>query len=66
MGFMILSFGYSKSYSQLDLVPTWMSKLCIIELLPIIMTIMKTSGQFLGQFKDAIIRPLLKVASRRR
>ena len=58
-----LILSYSNSSSQLDPVPTWLLKLCIVELLPIIMTIMNASlrsGQFPSQFKDAIIRPLLK------
>ena len=64
-----LILPYSYSYSQLDPVPTWLLKLCIIELLPIVMTIINTSllsGQFPSQFKDAIIRLLLKKQSRRR
>ena len=58
-----LILSYSNSSLQLDPVPTWLLKLCIVELLPIIMTIMNASllsGQFPSQFKDAIIRPLLK------
>ena len=47
-----LILSYSNSSSQLDPVPTWLLKLCIAELLPIIMTIMNgslISGQFLSQ-----------------
>ena len=58
-----LILSYSNSSSQLDPVPMWLLKLCIVELLPIIMTFMNASllsGQFPSQFKDAIIRPLLK------
>ena len=58
-----LILSYSNSSSQLDPVPTWLLKLCIVELLPIILTIMNASlrsGQFPSQFKNAIIRPLLK------
>ena len=61
-----LILSYSNSYSQLDPVPTWLIELCIKELLAIIMTIMNTSllsGQFPTQFKDAIIRPLLKTSN---
>ena len=58
-----LILAYSNSSLQLDPVPMWLLKLCIVELLPIIMPIMNASllsGQFPSQFKDAIIRPLLK------
>ena len=58
-----LILSYFNSSSQLDPVPTWLLKLCFVELLPIIMTIMNASlrsGQFPSQFKDTIIRPLLK------
>ena len=54
-----LILSYLNSYSQLDPVPTWLLKLCIIELLPIMNTSLP-SGQFPSQFKDAIIKPLLK------
>ena len=38
-----LILSYSNSSSQLEQVPTWLLKLCIVELLPIIMTIMNAS-----------------------
>ena len=56
-----LILSYSNSSSQLDPVPTWLLKLCIVELLPIIMTIMNASlllGRFPTQFKDVIIKLL--------
>ena len=48
---------------QLDPVPTWLLKLCINELLPLIAAIMNKSlskGEFPTDLKKAIIKPHIK------
>ena len=55
--------SYSNKSCELDTIPTWLLKDCINELLPLIMSIINNSistGIFPSQFKQAIVRPLLK------
>ena len=53
----------SSTSCQLDPVPTWLLKLCLNELLPLIAAIMTKSlstGEFPTDLKKAIIKPHIK------
>ena len=55
--------SYNSKSCELDPIPTWLLKLCIDELLPLLTSIINKSfeyGVFPIKFKQALIRPLLK------
>ena len=58
----IIASGPNKS-CQLDLIPTWLVKQCVDQLLPLLTSIINeslTKGDFPNDFKNAIVKPLLK------
>ena len=58
-----LILSYSNKSCELDPIPTWLLKICINELLPILTAVINSSlstGEFPEQCKHAIVRPLLK------
>ena len=58
-----LILSYSNKSCELDPIPTWLLKICINELLPILTAVINSSlsiGNFPDQCKHAIVRPLLK------
>ena len=51
---------------QLDHIPTWLVKQCVDQLLPLLTSIINeslTKGEFPSDFKNAIVKPLLKKPS---
>ena len=51
---------------QLDPIPTWLLKQCVDQLLPLLTSIINeslTKGEFPNDFKNAIVKPLLKKPS---
>ena len=51
---------------QLDPIPTWLVKQCVDQLLPLLTSIINeslTKGEFPNDFKNAIVKPLLKKPS---
>ena len=51
---------------QLDHIPTWLVKQCVDQLLPLLTSIINeslTNGEFPSDFKNAIVKPLLKKPS---
>ena len=51
---------------QLDPIPTWLVKQCVDQLLPLLTSIINeslTKGEFPNDFKNAIVKPLLKKLS---
>ena len=58
-----LILSYSNKSCELDPISTWLLKICINELLPILTAVINSSlstGEFPEQCKHAIVRPLLK------
>ena len=58
-----LILSHSNKSCELDPIPTWLLKICINELLPILTAIINSSlstGEFLEQCKRAIVKPLLR------
>ena len=52
--------------SELDHIPTWLVKQCVDQLLPVLTSIINeslTKGEFPNDFKNAIVKPLLKKPS---
>ena len=55
--------AYNSKSCELDQIPTWLLKLCVSELLPLLTSIINTSfesGVFPTKLKQALIRPSLK------
>ena len=58
-----LILSYSNKSCELDPIPTWLLKICINELIPILTAVINSSlstGEFPEQCKHAIVRPVLK------
>ena len=58
-----LILSCSNKSCELEPIPTWLLKICINELLPILTAVINSSlltGEFPGQCKHVIVRPLLK------
>ena len=56
----------TKKSCQLDPIPTWLVKQCVGQLLPLLTSIINeslTKGEFPNDFKNAIVKPLLKKPS---
>ena len=54
---------YTNKSCELDSIPTWLVKLCLDDLLPLLTAVINTSlesGVFPAKFKETLIRPLLK------